>query len=274
MVVGTHAFDLSGKTAMVTGAAGGLGQCFARTLSAAGASVVLCSRNKDRPELITLADELNATGQSSTSAGGASGRVGEPVTRLSIDVVSQASVDSAFVELDELGLSVDILVNNAGVAVSGEAQSLSPEAWNAVVDTNLRGAWTVSQQLAKRLIEQSRSGSIINIASILGLQPGKGTAPYAVSKAGLIQMTRALALEWARYNIRVNALSPGYIETDINRDFLQSDAALEQLKRIPTRRIGDASDLSGPLLLLASAAGNHMTGANIVVDGGHSCMSL
>jgi len=106
------------------------------------------------------------------------------------------------------------------------------------------------------------------------LQPSKGTAPYAISKAGLIQMTRALALEWARYNIRVNALSPGYVETDINRDFLQTDAAKAQLKKIPTRRIGQADDLSGPLLLLASNAARHMTGANIVVDGGHSCLSL
>lgn len=259
MVLGSNAFDLSGQTALITGAAGGLGQCFARTLSAAGASLVLCSRDKDRAELVSLANELNAA---------------HPTARLSMDVVSQASVEAGFAELDAQGLSVDILINNAGVAVSGQAQSLSVDAWNAVVDTNLRGAWAVSQQFAMRLIDQSRPGSIINIASILGLQPGKGTAPYAVSKAGLIQMTRSLALEWARYNIRVNALSPGYIETDINRDFLKSDAGVEQVKRIPTRRIGEADDLAGPLLLLASAAGKHMTGSNIVVDGGHSCLSL
>ncbi len=256
MTVKAEPFDLSGKVAMVTGAAGGLGQCFAKTLSAAGASVVLCSRDRDRPELVRLANDLAGA------------------ERLAMDVVSHASVEQAFEVLDEKGIQVDILVNNAGVAISGRAQALSDADWNAVVDTNLRGAWTVSQQLAKRLIEQSRPGSIVNIASILGLQPSKGTAPYAVSKAGLIQMTRALALEWARFNIRVNALSPGYIETDINREFLQSDTAAAHIKRIPTRRVGVAEDLAGPILLLASAAGEHMTGSNLVVDGGHSCASL
>jgi len=257
MTVTTGSFDLTGKVALITGAAGGLGQCFASTLHSAGATVVLCSRSLKRPELTSLADTL-----------------GDRSRCLAVDITSSASVEAAFKQLDEQDLAVDILVNNAGVAISGSAHTLDENAWNQVADTNLRGAWLMSQQLATRLIEKQRSGSIINIASILGLQPGTGTAPYAVSKAGLIQMTRALALEWARYQIRVNAISPGYVETDINRDFLQSDAAAEQIKRIPTRRLGDPEDLSGPLLLLASAAGKHMTGANIVVDGGHSCLSL
>jgi len=257
MTVMTGSFDLTGKVALITGAAGGLGQSFARTLHMQGASVVLCSRNLKRPELGALAKEL-----------------GDNCQCLAVDVTSNASVQAAFELLDEQGLTVDILVNNAGIAVSGPAETLDEKAWNDVCDTNLRGAWVMSQQFATRLIEKQRSGSIINIASILGLQPSKGTVPYAVSKAGLIQMTRALALEWARYQIRVNAISPGYVETDINREFLQSDAAVEQIKRIPTRRLGEANDLSGPLLLLASEAGKHMTGANLVVDGGHSCLSL
>lgn len=257
MAVTKGSFDLTGKVALITGAAGGLGRCFASTLHSAGATVVLCSRRLNRPELTSLADEL-----------------GERCLCLAVDVTSDASIQAAFKQLDEQQVSVDILVNNAGIAISGPAQTLNEDAWDQVADTNLRGAWLMSQQLATRLIEQQRSGSIINIASILGLQPAKGTAPYAVSKAGLIQMTRALALEWARYHIRVNAISPGYVVTDINRDFLHSDSAAEQLKRIPTRRLGDAEDLSGPLLLLASKAGKHMTGSNIVVDGGHSCLSL
>jgi len=257
MAVMTGSFDLTGKVALITGAAGGLGQCFARTLHSAGASVVLCSRNLNRPELVALAEELGGKCQC-----------------LAVDVALNTSIQAAFERLDEQGLTVDILVNNAGIAISGQAHTLDEQAWNKVNDTNLRGAWAMSQQFATRLIENQRSGSVINIASILGLQPSKGTVPYAVSKAGLIQMTRALALEWARYQIRVNAISPGYIETDINRAFLQSDAAVEQIKRIPTRRLGEASDLSGPLLLLASEAGKHMTGSNLVVDGGHSCLSL
>lgn len=257
MTVTTGSFDLTGKIALVTGAAGGLGQCFARTLHEAGASVVLCGRNLERPELISLGNEL-----------------GERGLLLAVDVTSNESVAGAFKQLDEQGITVDILVNNAGIAISGEAHTLDNQAWDQVTDTNLRGAWAMAQQFARRLIENQRSGCVINIASILGLQPGKGTVPYSVSKAGLIQMTRALALEWARYGIRVNAISPGYFETDINREFLQSAAAAEQIKKIPTRRLGEVHDLAGPLLLLASDAGKHMTGANLVVDGGHSCLSL
>ena len=262
MTVLAESFDLTGKVALITGAAGGLGQCFARTLHTAGASVVLCSRTLDRPELIELNRELGES-----TAGNAS-------LCLAVDVSSQLSVKAAFEQLDVQGIRPNILVNNAGIALSGEAHKLDDDTWNAVADTNLRGAWSMSQQFATRLIENKEPGSIINIASILGLQPSKGTAPYSVSKAGLIQMTRALALDWARYKIRVNALSPGYVETDINRDYLRSDAAAEQVKRIPTRRVGEAEDLAGPLLLLASDAGTHMTGSNLVVDGGHSCLSL
>ncbi len=261
-------FDLTGQVALITGAGGGLGQCFAHTLASAGASVVLCGRDANRRELVALADAIESEHGSRINGNGAL------CTRIAVDVVSQSSVMAAYETLDEAGLTATILVNNAGVARSGEAHTLSEADWDAVVDTNLRGAWAMSQPFAKRLIDKKQAGSVINIASILGLQPSKGTAPYAVSKAGLIQMTRALALDWARYNIRVNALSPGYVETDINRDYLNSEAAQDQIKRIPTRRIGEADDLSGPLLLLASDAGRHMTGANIVVDGGHSCLSL
>ena len=262
MALSTVSFDLTGRMALITGAAGGLGQCFARTLHAAGASVVLCSRNLERPELVDLNRELQSESDAARCE------------CLALDVASPSSIAAAFSELDKKNITADILVNNAGIALSGEAHKLGDAAWNNVLDTNLSGAWAMSQQFASRLIERKSSGSIVNIASILGLQPSKGTAPYSVSKAGLIQMTRALALEWARYHIRVNALSPGYVETDINRGFLNSEAGADQLKKIPTRRIGLAEDLAGPLLLLASDAGHHMTGSNLVVDGGHSCVSL
>lgn len=269
MAVTTGSFDLTGKVALITGAAGGLGQCFARTVHSAGASVVLCSRNLDRPELIALVKELTVD-----EAGVSANQSGAVCHVVEMDVTSTTSVAAAFKQLDADGVAPDILVNNAGIAISGDAHALDVNAWDQVNNTNLRGAWTVSQQFAQRIIENPRSASVINIASILGLQPSKGTVPYSVSKAGLIQMTRALALEWARYQIRVNAISPGYVETDINREFLRSDAAAQQIKKIPTRKLGEAEDLAGPLLLLASDAGRHMTGANIVVDGGHSCLSL
>jgi len=256
MTVSTESFDLSGRVALITGAAGGLGQSFARTLHQAGASLVLCSRDADRSELVGLANELDGS------------------HRLSVDVTSSDSIQAAFSQLDDLGVVIDLLINNAGIAISGEAHRLDDAAWDAVVGTNLSGAWAMAQQVANRLIDKQMDGSIVNVASILGSQPSKGTAPYSISKAGVLQMTRSLALEWARYNIRVNSISPGYIETDINREFLQSDGGAAQLKKIPTRRIGLAEDLSGPLLLLASSAGKHMTGSNIVVDGGHSCLSL
>jgi len=257
MTVTTASFDLAGRVALVTGAAGGLGQCFARTLHGAGATLILCGRDSDRPELVSLAEELGGDTQ-----------------RMSLDVCSQESIENAFAKLDEQRAVVNVLVNNAGIAISGPAHTLDSDAWDAVLGTNLNGAWTLAQAFASRLIEKQQAGSIINIASILGLQPSKVTAPYSISKAGMIQMTRALALEWARFNIRVNAISPGYVETDINRGYLNTDAGRDQIKRIPTRRVGLAEDLAGPLLLLASDAGRHMTGANLVVDGGHSCMGL
>ena len=166
------------------------------------------------------------------------------------------------------------MINNAGVTVTKPLLEQTEEDWDSVVGTNLKGGWLVAQEAARRMVAAKKGGSIVNIASILGERVAGGVAPYAVSKAGLVQMTKTMALELARHDIRVNAILPGYVVTDLNRDFLLSAAGEKLRSRIPTRRFGQLEDLDGPLLLLASAAGRHMTGSVLAVDGGHLVSSL
>lgn len=190
---------------------------------------------------------------------------------LEMDVSNADSVTAAFATLED---GLDILVNNAGVTTTQRAQDLEEAAWDKILDTNLKGAFLVAQAAARSMRASGRGGVIVNIASILGLRVAGGVSPYAASKAGLIQLTKALALEWARDRIRVNALCPGYIETDLNRDFFASDAGQALIKRIPQRRLGKPEELDGALLLLCSDAGAYITGAEIPVDGGHLVSSL
>ena len=166
-----------------------------------------------------------------------------------------------------------MLVNNAGIANTAPALHLAEDDWDRVVDTNLKGAFLCAQAAA-RLMKDGGGGTIVNVASILASRVAAQVAPYAASKAGLVQLTRALALEWARHGVRVNALLPGYVETEINRGFFASEAGRAMLKRIPQRRLGQPADLDGPLLLLCSDASRYMTGAEIAVDGGHLVSSL
>lgn len=245
-------FDVSGKTALVTGASSGLGEHFARTLAGVGANVVLAARRLDR--LQTLSRQIGSAGGSTLA--------------VAMDVTDADSVRAGFDAASRTLTPVTIVVNNAGVAHSAPALELRNADWEAVIDTNLKGAWLVTQEAARRLVAASLGGSIINIASVLAFRVAGHTAPYAVSKAGLVQLTRVLALEWARHNIRVNAIAPGYIETDLNREFLASAAGQALIKRIPQRRPGTPADLDGALLLLASEASRYMTGATLVVDGG------
>jgi NAD(P)-dependent dehydrogenase (short-subunit alcohol dehydrogenase family) len=251
-------FDLSGKVALVTGASSGLGVHFARTLAAAGASVAIAARRADR--LASLQAELQQAGNKAAA--------------VELDVQSGKSVSAAFDAAETALGAIDIVVNNAGISIVKPALDMPEEDWDAVVDTNLRGAWLVAQTAAKRWVAAKRAGVIVNIASILGLRTIGQVAPYNASKAGLIHLTHVLAMEWARHNIRVNAICPGYIETEMNSDFWKTPGGQRLIERIPQRRIGQPEHLDGALLLLASEAGTFMTGSVLTVDGGHTVSSL
>ncbi|PWJ86583.1 NAD(P)-dependent dehydrogenase (short-subunit alcohol dehydrogenase family) [Pseudaminobacter salicylatoxidans] len=247
--------DLKGKKALITGASGGLGLHFAELLARRGALVTLSARRKQ------ALDEACAR----IEAAGGSART------VQMDVTDSASVVAA---LAEVGTSFDILVNNAGISGAARALDLKEAEWDRVLDTNLKGVFVVAQAVARGMKAAGHGGAIVNIASILGHRVAGNLSAYATSKAGVIQLTRALALEWAREGIRVNALCPGYIETDINREFFSSEAGDQLVRRIPQRRLGKPEELDGALLLLASSAGSYITGSSIEVDGGHLVSSL
>jgi len=253
-MTGKLSVDLSGRTALVTGASAGLGKHFAFLLAGAGARVIAAARSTDK---------LDAT----VAAIGASG--GDALT-VSLDVKDETSIAAAL----EASGPIDILVNNAGIASTKRLLDWQAGDWDDVMDTNLRGAWMMASAVARQMVARACQGSIINIASIIGERVAGGVMPYAVSKAGLIQMTKAMALELAGKGVRVNALAPGYIKTDINRDFLLSEAGTKLLKRVPQGRFGEPEDLDGALLLLASDDSKFINGAVIAVDGGHLVSSL
>lgn len=252
------AFRLDGRIALVTGASSGLGRHFAQTLAQAGAAVALAARRADK-----LAD---AVAQIERTGGSALG--------VAMDVTDAASVRAGFDAIATWRGAPDLIVNNAGIAVSRPLLEQSEADWAGVVDTNLKGAWCVAQEGARRLVADQRPGAIVNIASITGERVAGGVAPYCASKAGLMHLTRAMALELARHGIRVNALAPGYVVTELNRDFLASPAGERLRARIPQQRFGQPDDLDGPLLLLAGDAGRFITGAVLAVDGGHLVSSL
>jgi len=246
-------FSLEGKIALVTGAAGGLGRHFAFLLARAGAEVIVTSRSGDR--FLEVAAEIRAEG------GRAHG--------VAMDVAEAAAVTAAFDEACSLAGAPDIIVNNAGRTVTKPLLEHTEADWDGVIDPNLKGCWLVATEAARRMVAAGKAGSIINIASILGERVGGGVAPYAISKAGVLQLTKSMALELARHGIRVNALLPGYVITDLNRDFLTSEAGDKLRMRIPSRRFCELNDLDGPLLLLASEAGGAMSGSCVAVDRAH-----
>lgn len=247
-------FRLDGQRALITGASSGFGAHFAQLLSAAGAEVVLAARRADK--LAELQQRLQSQGHKAYS--------------ISMDVSSRESVSAGF---DQVG-ACDIVINNAGITVTRALLDQTEEDWDSVIGTNLKGCWLVATEAARRLRAAEKPGAIVNVASILGERVAAGVAPYAISKAAVIQATKVMALELARYQIRVNALLPGYVVTDLNRDFLKSEAGEKLRSRIPTRRFGDITDLDGPLLLLCSEAGTGMTGSCLTVDHGHLLSSL
>ena len=254
----SNLLDLSGKTVLVTGASSGLGRHFAGALAQAGAVVVVAARRRE--ELESLVAEISAKG------GKASAVV--------MDVTDLASVKAGIAEAMGPAGRLDGLVNNSGVTETVPLLDQSEAGWDRVLDTNLKGAWAVATEVARHWVAARSGGAIVNIASVLALRQGGQLSAYATSKAALVQLTKQMALEWARYGIRVNALAPGYIETDLNRDFFRSEAGQAMVKRIPQRRLGQPADLDGPLLLLLSDASAYMTGAVLAVDGGHLVSSL
>ena len=248
------ASELEGKRVLVTGGSSGLGAHFARVAAREGASVAIAARRRERLE--ALAGELEASGAPAAVA-------------LDLDVTDNASIEACVeAAFDGLG-GLDVLVNNAGIAGDGMALDQTADEFNAVIDTNLRGVWFMARTAARAWVDRQATGAVINIASILGVRVARGLSAYAMSKAGVVHMTKALAIEWASHGIRVNALAPGYFSTEINDTYLASEAGERLKKRVPMCRFGELEELTGPFLLLAGDGSSYMTGSIIAVDGGH-----
>jgi NAD(P)-dependent dehydrogenase (short-subunit alcohol dehydrogenase family) len=251
-------FDLSGQVALVTGASSGIGRHLALLLGAAGAKVALAARRTGL--LAEAAREIAAEGGSALA--------------LALDVTRPDSVAAAVAAAEQRLGPLSLLVNNAGVVVAKPVLDHSEADWDHVVDTNLKGAWLMAREFARHLVDRERPGRIVNIASVLGSRTIARVPSYCAAKAGLIHLTHVLAMELARHGILVNALAPGYVETDFNREFLNSEAGRKLAARIPLRRVAQADDLDGAMLLLASPAGAYITGAVIAVDGGHAVAAI
>jgi NAD(P)-dependent dehydrogenase (short-subunit alcohol dehydrogenase family) len=250
--------DLKGKRVLVTGASSGLGAHFVRLLAGQGAHVAATARRLDR---------LNALAEACAALPGG-------VTPLALDVGDVPAIEPVLIEAASAMGGLDVVINNAGVAEPERALDLSEAQWDAHLDINLKGCFFVAQAAARIMAKQESGGAIVNIASILAERVAISVAPYAAAKAGLVQLTKALALEWARHKVRVNALEPGYVITDLNRDFFDTEAGQALIRRIPMRRAADLGDLDGPLLLLCSDASRFMTGSVVAVDGGHLVSGL
>ncbi|HVC55360.1 MAG TPA: glucose 1-dehydrogenase [Stellaceae bacterium] len=257
-MVDLPSFDLTGQVALVTGASSGIGHHFAEVLAAAGARVAAAARREDR--LDELAREIEARGGQCLA--------------VACDVTQRDSIAACIATAEEKLGPLSILVNNAGVVVSKPLFEHTEADWDYVVDTNLKGAWLAAREFAHHLVEKKRPGRIINITSVLASRTIGRVPAYSAAKAGLAHLTQVLAMELARYGILVNALAPGYIETDFNRAFFATDAGKKLIGRIPLKRIGQPPDLAGALLFLASSASAYVTGAVLAVDGGHGVAAI
>jgi 3-oxoacyl-[acyl-carrier protein] reductase len=251
--MGNQHFDMTGETVLITGGGTGLGRQFALALSGAGASVILSGRRLEK---------LEESAQLVADRGG----VAHCVT---MDVSDPDSVAAAVSRCNDIS-PVSVLINNAGTSSTTMLMDLSEEDWDSVIDTNLKGAWLVAREVVGAMIADERGGAIVNIASVLATSVQKGTGAYCPSKAGLVHLTRQMALEWARFQVRCNALAPGYFMTDISSYYLETEAGKALTRRIPMRRLGDPPEMDAALLLLASSASRYMTGSVVNVDGGLS----
>jgi NAD(P)-dependent dehydrogenase (short-subunit alcohol dehydrogenase family) len=244
------------RIALVTGASRGLGRFFAETLAREGAHVILAGRSNLQEIIHGIA------------------RTGGTANHVEMDVMRDDSILRAFEQITAQWGCPSIVVNNAGITEVVDTLDQEPSDFDRILATNLRGPWMVAREAARHMVAEKISGSIVNIASILALRQAGRVTAYAVAKAGLVQMTKQLALEWARYGIRVNALAPGYVETDFNREFFATAKGQEMISRIPTRRLTPMEDLAEPLLLLAGDGGAAITGIVLPVDSGHLLSGL
>lgn len=247
-------FSLRNKVALVAGASSGIGRHFSKVLAAAGAQVVVLARRLDRLE--TLVREIEAE----------DGRA----SAIEFDVTDRDGVAAMFDKAESSAGLADVIVNCAGIATMGSVLDLDDDDWDRTMEVNLNGLRRVSQEASHRLIAAKRPGAIVNVASVAGLGVLPGYSVYATSKAAVIHLTRSMATELWRDNIRVNAICPGYFMTEMNEEYFATERGRKHIKRMPPRRLGELEELSGPLLLLASDASSYMTGVALPVDGGQS----
>ena len=253
-----HTTTLNNKLALVTGASSGLGEHFAQVLAEAGASVVVAARRIEKlGQLVARIEDSGGTAMA-----------------VQMDVTDSESVGRAIALIEEKYGQLSILVNNAGVADSRTFLKVDEASWHQTLNVNLTGAWRVAHAVTASMVATQTPGCVVNIASILGLRVGFGNSAYAVSKAGVLQMTKAMALELGSKGIRVNAICPGYIETEINEDYFSTEKGQAYIKTTPAGRTGRLDELNGPLLLLCSDAGSFINGVALPVDGGHLVSSL
>lgn len=251
-------FTLTGRIALVTGASSGIGHCLAKGLAAAGAKLVVAARRRDK--LAELVEEIEAAGGQALA--------------VAMDVTDKDSIVAAYEQAQQHFGVIDIIVNNAGVADAKNFLKVDDGSLDFVMNTNFGGVWHVAQEGAKRMVAAKQPGSIINIASVLGLTAKAGQSAYCASKGAVVQLTRAVALDLMRHNIRVNAIAPGWFKTEINQDYFNSPAGENYITQMPARRLGKVEELVGPVILLASDAGSFITGTVLPVDGAIHCAGI